>query len=324
MSFLKFTKPINIESEKEKFFASDNYNPNFTYKIDREMIHDYCQKRPIYKEYLLSFVNNDPQAMTEACKKAFQVTFAQSLLDEAEKIVDRFSIPYYVKHHQDQFKAETFHQLFTATSKKLQLGFGIRVTPDANFTARPAYVQKVLNVTSVLPPLTPVNGLVKHEMTHIIRYINGQYNRVAKPVDYLPTEEGLAAYCQTYLSIERPFSEFLYASRFLGAYYATKEKFRNVYNFVLSVGFDKETAWKFASRQKFGLRNTEQPGASIKSAIYFEHMNTIKKLEKDEYIKLFVGKITASQIPDIERYEGMVSRSNLERFLFSKNLKNFL
>jgi len=41
-----------------------------------------------------------------------------------------------------------------------------------------------------------MDGFIKHEMTHILRYVNGNITKFLESSNYLPTEEGLACFMQ--------------------------------------------------------------------------------------------------------------------------------
>jgi hypothetical protein len=158
-------------------------------------------------------------------------------------------------------------------------------------------------------------GVANHELVHVIRAVNGNYNNIEVEPDYLPTEEGLSCLIQDEMLLNPSASSFQHALEFLAADLSSKAGFKEVYDFLISKGADKESAWLRGVRQKFGMQDTSKPGSLMKSGMYFYHERLLSELKKDEIIRLFVGKIPLSQLKKYPEYHGTISEEKILELL---------
>ena len=125
-------------------------------------------------------------------------------------------------------------------------------------------------------------------------------------MDYLPTEEGLGILIQDKLLRSPSASSFQHALEYLAANLSRTASFREVYQFLRDHGCDAENAWLRGIRQKFGIRDTSQPGGLMKSGMYFYHERLLQSLTEEELMRLFVGKISLARLEKYGVYNGVV------------------
>ncbi len=157
-------------------------------------------------------------------------------------------------------------------------------------------------------------GIVRHEVLHIIRSMNAVFNEIEKSQVFLPTEEGLASYVQNYKGAEENYSLYQHAARYSATDVALKGSFRDVVEYLLSIGFEEKLAFRRAVRHKSGFIDTSQPGDIMKSSMYFYNLQRIKQLTDSEILRLFVGKIGIEDLPQHREYKGKIDAQKIILF----------
>lgn len=209
---------------------------------------------------------------------------------------------------------EDFIKGFVKAFDYFDLNYRIEVTKQAGFNFRPMYKTKTLLFSELADfQFFDVEGEVRHELVHIIRYENGRFNKIPKSVNYLPTEEGLATLMHD-SSTNGHSSQFQHAGEYMASYIATQGFLQDVYEYLESIEFPKELAWQRAIRHKFGFIDTSKPGSIMKPAMYFCHSQKLKRLDKNSLLKLFIGKISAEDAKKYSKYIGIIDEDKLKTF----------
>lgn len=204
----------------------------------------------------------------------------------------------------------------------LNIDYTVKIVDEHGFQGRPDHEKHVLKLSKYLHlQFLTLDGITNHELVHIIRAVNGQYNNIPISEDYLPTEEGLACLVQDNFLTEPTPSSFQHALEYLAADLSRTASFREVYNFLIQHGSDPENAWLRGVRQKFGLRDTSKPGGLVKSGMYFYHENILRKLNKDKLLRLFVGKIALSELNQYPKYTGIIPADSIINKLFNWSIQ---
>jgi len=157
-------------------------------------------------------------------------------------------------------------------------------------------------------------------MTHILRYVNGKYNKISRSTNYLPTEEGLACFMQDTYGEFGGASLFQHAAEYTVTEIALKSSLRQMFDYLCDIGFTKELAWQRAIRHKFGFVDTSQPGDIMKPSMYFYTEQQLKKLTTEELLKLFVGKISLQEINNFQEYTGLIPQNKLLSFFLQTKI----
>lgn len=296
-----------MREEKERFFASDNYHPVFRYnwQVEKPQI----SSSPDNKTNLMNaIVNQDNLAIMQYAWKYFEIENWEYL--GTAKMITSKTPSLEVKP-----RIEDFVPGFENAFKFLGLNDYQVETVDAfGFNCRPVYKLKKIQLSKYADfQFFDVEGEVRHELVHIIRYENGKYNQIGKAPNYLPTEEGLATLMHD-TGKNGYISEFQHAAEYIASSIGVEGSLRDIYNYFVGIGFNNELAWQRASRHKFGFVNTETSGDILKPAMYFAHSQKLQKLENSELVRLFVGKIALSDLQNHDEYQGIVEKAKLKEF----------
>jgi hypothetical protein len=184
------------------------------------------------------------------------------------------------------------------------------LTDESGFNSRPNHQAKTLVVSKHIHfEYFSVEGGVHHELVHILRYSNGKFNKIKRSQNFLPTEEGLASWCQDNANDDNGAAQ--HAMEYIASAVGLQGSLRDVYDSLCEMGMSKELAWKRACRHKFGFVDTSKPGDILKPAMYFANEEKVAKLSTDEKLRLFVGKIAIPELSDHPIYTGLWSAQKL-------------
>lgn len=301
MDYLKLTTPLNIDTEKKQFFASDTYEPQFTYAWESSSLEQLDTFRPELIQLRDALLSQDVQAVTNAGARFFAVRFRAEDMQRAQELV----------RYTPQESAEGVQELVTELTthlRELDIDYRVEIVDRHGFKCRPDHQAKVVRVSAHLHLQFPsARSVARHELVHIIRAINGTYNAIPKQSGYLPTEEGLACLVQDKLLREPSGSSFQHAVEYLAANLSQQAGLRAIYTFLRNHGCSAENAWSRAIRAKFGLIDTAQPGGLLRGAMYFYHAQLLKGFTEDELLRLFVAKIPQTQLDQYPVYTGLVA-----------------
>jgi hypothetical protein len=299
MNLVKLITPLNLAQEREKFLADDNYHPVFSYN---------WQKADNKPGLVAAILAQDIDAIHKYASLKFELTnwdylpAARRLTMQTPEPLPKESVQDFV----DQF-GSAFAELGLA-------GYSVEVVDAEGFNFRPAPRERKIYMSKHADfQFFDAAGEVRHELTHIIRYENGRYNQIKKSPHYLPTEEGLATLMQD-TGKHGKTSEFQHAAEYIASSIGLKGSLRDIYDYFLSIGFNKELAWQRASRHKFGFVNTKEPGDILKPTMYFANSLKIKQISDEQKLRLFVGKIALAEISNYPEYRGLIDVSKLVEF----------
>ncbi len=306
-SLIWLTTPLNLGTEKEKFLFSKTYNPVFAYIWQNNHAPHYHlgRKAGLFK----AMKTLDHKLIQNKAKKYFETDIDSEVLKEAEDYIKKTK-PERMITDTDKLKNHLQQIL-----KFFDIKFTVQFLNTPGFNVRPAYSKnKVYIGADIVTDYVSIEGLVKHEMVHIVRFINGKHNNIRFKAGFLPTDEGLASYVQDFISPHGERSYYQHAAEYVASNIGTKGSLRDIYEYFRSIGFSKNLAWQRAARHKFGFVNTSKPGDFIKPAMYYYHEQKIKKISKDKLINLFTGKIA---LKDIEKYKyNGIDEEKLTKYFF--------
>jgi len=291
-SLIWLSTPLNLEEEKEKFFASHTYNPKFRYIWQEEKSpHDHLgRKADLFKAMKLG----DGSHIVEMAKQYFETEVDPKLIKEAKSQVSLLK----PKCFDTDVKKLKAH--FKNVLAYFDLNFELEVTKTGGFNIRPGYTQnKIYLGADIRADFMSIDGLVKHEMVHVARFVNGRKNKISFRNGFLPTDEGLASFFQDYYTKDGESSLFQHSAEYVATSLGVKGSLRDIYDYFKELKFPNDLAWQRAARHKYGFVDTSQPGDFIKPAMYYYHEQKIKKLDQDRLLNLFSGKVS---IKDIDKY----------------------
>ena len=296
-SLLTLITPTNLEAERVKFFASSTYNPIFHYLWQDDPGMDMAQRDPLKQELFEAVLSQDHSLISQVAQSYFDTQITPTILKLAR---DRGALSGIKTSGSAQHFAELLREgldYFGLTDTKIVL------SSQAGFNARPDHSHHQIIVSQHAHfEYFSMEGGVRHDLVHTIRHHNGQYNHLSRAANYLPTEEGLASWCQDHTNDDN--GEAQHAMEYVGSSIGLSGSLRDIYNYMIDSGMTRELAWKRASRHKFGFIDTGKPGDIIKPAMYFANEVKIGQLSSAEKLRLFVGKIALTDLPAHPVYSG--------------------
>lgn len=313
MKLLEAITPKNLESEKEKFLNSTKYHPVFDYVWQSD-----SDNRPLGKrrDLIEAIVIQDVESIQLLAKKHFQIGEWQ-FLERAKRAVGGKAPKKIMKEKNDYVAA------YGSAFKRFGLDeYGVELSGERGFNSRIQYSKRKLILSQHADlRFFDIDGKVKHDMVHIIRYENGRYNNIRRSDKYLPTEEGLASLMQdTAEGGSR--SEFQHAAEYVASSIGVHGSLRDIFDYFVSIGFGRELAWQRAARHKFGFVRTETSGDILKPAMYYENSQRVAALASSSIVRLFTGKISIEDLGRHPTYRGRFSEEALcEYFDIQKGQK---
>ncbi|HSE29202.1 MAG TPA: hypothetical protein VLA77_01290 [Candidatus Saccharimonadales bacterium] len=309
MTYLNAITPINISEEKHKFFNNSNYQPQLEYNWDEKSIEGYKRVSPLFSDLVDAMVAQDVPQIHIYSREYFDVDFRPQDLEFAANLIRR--IP-----EASNGTADELAKIFQSKLDALNIDYKVEVVDKHGFQCRPNHPAKKVEISKYLHlQFLSTEGVASHELVHVIRAVNGDHNGIAIQHDYLPTEEGLSCLIQDELLKEPSASSFQHALEFLAADLSSKASFKEVFDFLVSMGADEESAWLRGIRQKFGVKDTSKPGSLMKSGMYFYHERLLSELSKQELARLFVGKIPQHHLSNYPKYSGVVPEEKILELL---------
>lgn len=309
--FLAITTPVNLEAEEEKFLASKTYNPIFRFNWEKKPM-QALDKNKNLRQLKQAIFEQDHKLNVKFARKVFQTTFDIDTRDAAQLIVD--NKPEYKRTIKMVDVAKAFQKAFDI----LDIDYAVNIVKKGGFYFRPNHHKRDISISykAALQFFT-IDGVVKHELTHVIRHLNGEANDLPTTLDFLPTEEGLASYMQDYHGERGDASLFQHAAEYNASLVGLNGPLREIFDYFRSLGFNKKIAWQRAARHKFGFSDTSKPGDIIKPAMYFHHEQKIKELPEDRRWILFSAKESQKQLGRLPEYQGIIPLEKLKLFFGS-------
>jgi uncharacterized protein (TIGR02421 family) len=325
--------PINVESERKKFFKNKNYNPIFKYEVYKEdlakirdeisnlktddsvvgKILEEIKQNYIDKTYLIENRENN-KLFTEYSIKNYG-TIDKKLIKESKKLLKLKSKKeksiYTSKQIVNKFKIAFLKYGFPWNVKEKEMVSKAAV----NTNKKVIYIKKNIMFSENF-----LKRLIVHEIgTHVARSENGQmqpflFFKRGLP-GYLKTEEGLAVYNEEINNCSNNSIIKIYAGRVIAVNLALNKSFRETYN-ELKKYFQKETAFRLTLRAKRGMGDTSKAGALTKDINYLKGYLLIKEFinKKGDISKLYYGKIGIEHIQLVEKIPMIVNPKILPAF----------
>jgi hypothetical protein len=297
--------PTNLIEEHDKFFASSTYSPIFHYTWQDKMPDPQFSSQS-RRSLWLAILHQDSREIIQAASHFFEVNITEALTDKALKVAKQ-------RVAASSGSAKQLQQLFLDTFKKFDLDYQPLIVPESGFNMRPRHKDKKLLISEHIQfEYFSMEAEIRHEMVHIVRYINGKHNKIEKSSRYLPTDEGLATWCQDHVGGDG--SPAQHAMEYVGSSVGIGKGLREIYECFRAMGMNQELAWQRSSRHKFGFVDTSQPGDILKPAMYYANAEKIDQLTQNERLRLFVGKISLHELDEYSKYDGFWSDQKLIQF----------
>jgi hypothetical protein len=324
--------PVNLEDEKQKFFDSAKYNPQFKYHIvknDNDKILDTLNQveqiidiDPRLSEFYSELIQSKNQAnelmyaagnnekLTKISIERFGFP-SQKLFNNAARVLRGLHENYNVISHKEASKGEWLD--FKGIKDAFEIVFaelGLKewsVNESKNIKKNGLKVGLKSNEIFMSPDIrrkpTKLRKAIVHELTHILRSYNGLatgYASLGGPTlpPYLDVEEGLAGYNEELFGLMTEKDLRNRAAKTWAIYLGKDLSFRELYNAALSF-VPKSLAWSYAYSVKRGLGDTSKPGINSRDVVYFRGFRRVRrriKADKSVYDKLYAGKISFKQV----------------------------
>jgi len=340
---LVFT-PINLDSEKKKFFASDTYEPQFQYRIVKNRNEEILKKLSGVKEIsdvdprisnfyidlidskreasdLMHAVGNN-EAVTDISVARYGKPSTKLFRNSARVLRGKYGKYNLAKEGKEKdpemLEYDRIVSVFNVVFRELGLE-GWSVNKSLNIAKNGVKVgvkrKEVLVDGNISKSKFQLRKTLVHEVgTHALRSYYGLrsgFEAISKPnlASYLDIEEGLASWNENNMGLLPEKSLKNKAGLAWAIYVGEELSFRQLYNVLLG-NFSKLGAFDIAYRVKRGLSDTSYPGIYAKDVVYFRGFRKVmKKLEEDStlYQKLYSGKISFKQCEWIE--EGLIPKA---------------
>lgn len=335
--------PVNLKSEKKKFFNSDIYNPDFQYKIVKNNNEDILRKLL----YVEEIVDVDPRISDFYIQLISSKKEANDLMHAVgnNELVTDISYNRYGKPSPILFrnacrvlrgrmfgydvkKSKSLEKGKTLGYKGIEEAFGIvfdelglkdwGVAESKNISKNSIKVgiksKKVFVDPNIERTQFKLRKTIVHEVgTHVLRAINGEktgFDALSKAnlASYLDVEEGLATWNEQNLGLLTDRWLVRKAALTYALYIGEDMSFRELHNALLGV-LPKHGAFSTVYSIKRGLSDTTYGGLYTKDIVYFRGFRKVlRKLKKDPslYELLYAGKIGFEQTKWVR--EGLIRR----------------
>ena len=280
MSLISKLTPVNLQEEKKKFFADENYNPQFEYgeEIIDENLYKYGQPKSKILDIAQTIVN-----------KAYANRSETELRELRGKKVSK---------HQVEEKINKFLEIHNLQDR-------FKLIWSSSFVARTAITSDTIKLR--LPVefnQLDLLSMIYHEIgTHALRRINYEKQPWFKKKnkygfkDYLQTEEGIAI---LHSLLPQKFQlAYQAALNYLTVQYAQQHSFVKTWNYLAPYIDNPNRRFVFTFRKKRGLKDTSQAGGFTKDLVYLAGMIEVWSYLKNnnfDLTKLYFGKMSLEDV----------------------------
>lgn len=329
IKLLYHLRPINLESEKLKFFENKRYNPQFEYPSQK------FSSMEIFDELSKIKTDDSPLGKLFSDKKN-EIIKKINLIDSIdEESFSKYSIDLYGEPTEKEYQlcktkirengfqkestekqnlnAETAKQKFEEAFSKYGLNnWKVKIKDSLVSNCIAGKNNRLFLKADAKFDEDRIKELIIHEIeTHILTAENGKkqpYNIFNRGfANYLTTQEGLAMY-----NVEKERKKyFLENNKALGhviaIYEALRTSFAETFTRLIELGFSEEQAFRSALKAKRGLSDTSAKGSFTKDYIYFKGYFEIKNFVENggEIKDLYLGKFTSSDLKTIQEINGI-------------------
>lgn len=272
--------PLNLLEEKEKFFASDSYEPQFDYEdfVESSYLTKHGMPQEKYSKLAQKIVNEALAGKKE-----------EDLLEDKGRVLSEPEVESKIRLFLEMHGLEDRYKIIWSSSFLSRAA----ITPTAIRLRLPSSLRE-----------GNLLGTIYHEIgTHAIRRVNYEQQPWFKKKrkhgfsNYLITEEGLAVLHA--LIPQKNKSAYSAALRYLAVDYATKHSFRETFEYLSKYMSDPERLWLATFRTKKGVYNTSTHEANTKNIVYFQGMvEVFDYLAKNDFdiTKLYFGKLAMKDV----------------------------
>lgn len=277
LHILSKVTPINLREEKQRFFDSDSYNPQFIYPASSttEELHAWGQASASTAEFVRQHLRQlppDNPSRQELTPREIELAVTNVL---------------------QQLGIES--QLQVAFDDTLVSKCRIELT---TLTFR----VPILYHRHELP------GVINHEIqTHLLRRLNDQlqpwHNSPRPDPLFRATEEGLALLNAYFGSGEK--SMIGSYTAYYAMYLSQETSFREGFETLVSLGLSNNRAWRLMVRGKRGIADTSQPlGGLSKDICYLQGAAQVWRWLTNQHHDphhLYWGRIGLEELSDLEQ-----------------------
>jgi alpha-L-glutamate ligase-like protein/uncharacterized protein (TIGR02421 family) len=343
IKLLYHLRPINLESEKEKFLNNPNANPQFEYpalkfdplelveqlnkiKTDSSVLGEIFQakKQEIsLKIKLLESMGENSFSYTSI--KLFGKPENRDLekCRELIKNIDKSENTSEPDLYTAQEAANKFNKVFEKYGLK---NWQVKIKENMVADCVAGKNNRLFLHSKAKFSTDRIESLIVHEIeTHILTAENGKlqpyeiFNRGL--ANYLITQEGLAMY-----NVEKqrhePFTQNLKAlSHVIAIDQAISSSFLETFRALRELEIPEKIAFRSCLKAKRGFYDTSKPGAFTKDYIYYKGYHQIKEyVENNGDLKdLYIGKLNIFDLERIKEIPGIISPKFLPGFLGGQN-----
>lgn len=280
--------PLNLASEKEKFFQSGfKYNPQFVYatSINQQELTKYGKPKFLYlllaKKILWQYHRNPGLHTSQPANKKF---LSQAEITQA--ITDRLADYGLANTYQINFSESFVSRIAVQTENKIvKVKLPVAITKEE------------------------IEGTLAHEVdTHLVRQLNYErqiwYKKKKKYglLPHLRTEEGLAIVNELVANKQK--LAYKSAINYLAVNVALKKDFVSVFEFFYKHSGDTERSWIWTVKQKRGLQDTSLPGGFTKNVVYLEGLLQVLyylRSRGGDPSRLYCGKIDWRDLEKVKK-----------------------
>lgn len=325
LSLIAALRPLNAAQERERFFQSSLYEPQFIYRrpsqdlmsIKAELqtieidfqspigqLLEEKRKELIQKSDLLAVVGDDDHFPTLS-EQLIPLPPNETIRLAEEALRDFVRPP----REEKTLSADEVAQRFRDFLSQHGLPhWQVKLSEDIVSRCVIGKNDRLLLRAGELFSELDVQKLIAHEIeTHIFCAENGKnqpYQILRRgTAGYLKTQEGLAVFQQ---GLVLPKSIFSALIGFHAVLWAREAGFREVFD-RLTPWMSRPEAWRTTLKVKRGMTDTGRPGVFPKNAWYYwGYLEVVEYLQKGGlYQDLFLGKFHLSQLPLIRKIPGI-------------------
>lgn len=298
MGLIQDLRPINHRQEKEKFFSSDSYQPQFDYvkSFSAAELNRWGYPKANFVEFALNRVNE----------------FGISPTPEKSHLLNEEAIVFEIKKVLKKFGLDTSNFL---------IDFSSNLVSRCLIKQDKIVFRKPIDITE-----EKLKMLINHEFyTHMTRRINGQQLGIKSSdsaTALRTTEEGLASLNGYLVSQDKKMTG--YCMNYLAISLSLEKSFREVFDHLIELGLNETKAWNITLRTKRGIKNTAEPGAFTKGITYLEGIVEVYNWildESNDIRKLYIGKLSLNDFKTIDLNSIDLDKVKLPKF--TQNQKEY-
>ncbi len=305
--------PINLESEKKKFFFDPQYNPQFIYQqiIPDEILYGK------YGEFEGELIDRATKICNTVIKK--WGTYSAYLNTVEGRILTK----------EESAKIILDYLQESNLQKKVTTHFSSAFIPRTHVDGYSLNVRLPITYRE-----NNITGILHHEIgTHVFRRINDELQLWHKRRNdfnlrpYLETEEGIAL-LHGGLGVEEPYF-WNSGLHYFASYLAKTDSFSQVFEKLKLYLDDREERWYVTLRAKRGVSDTSRPGGYTKDQVYLRGVIKVTDWLRSNHFdieKLYLGKVAIEDLPIINHISQLHTPSlpffiSNDRDLYEKQLK---